>query len=80
MTEREIDNRGSKSIIQVSECIIVKEQRVDGSWQLASANCLRCILTGLEIKNKVKVPVKQINKVRFHTLVSNQTQELILNP
>ena len=50
MTEREIDNRGSKSIIQVSECIIVKEQRVDGSWQDIKSNrsCLRCTLTGFE--------------------------------
>ena len=50
MTEREIDNRGSKSIIQVSECIILKEQRVDGSWEDIKSNrsCLRCTLTGFE--------------------------------
>jgi hypothetical protein len=31
--EKKIGNRGSKSVI-VSKAVIVKEQRVDGSWDL----------------------------------------------
>ena len=62
MTEREIDYRGSKSIIAVCPIhtfvIIVKEQRVDGSWWEKFKNAtpiapkgfshLRCTLTGFE--------------------------------
>jgi len=60
MIEREMDNRGSKSIINrlkhaiLNKLIIVKEQRVDGSWFLfikAIPNVkrnLRCTLMGLK--------------------------------
>ena len=63
MTEREIDYRGSKSIIAVCPihtfAINVKEQRVDGSWWEKSKNIatpsapksfshLRCTLTSFE--------------------------------
>ena len=62
MTEREIDYRGSKSIIAVCPihtfAIIVKEQRVDGSWWEKFKNAtpiapkgffhLRCTLMGFE--------------------------------
>ena len=56
----------------------MKEQRVDGSWQLSNANCLRCILTCFERNNKVKIPSKQINKVRFYT--SAVKEGLTINP
>ena len=72
MTERVIDNRGSKSTIvrtlprNISVLIlsVVKEQRVDGSWQekyntlLLSRcfhSCLRYILMDLEINCQIKI-------------------------
>ena len=45
---RKMDNRGSKS--RISKNILVKEQRVDGSWllNLNAFNSLRCTLRGFE--------------------------------
>ena len=49
MVEKEIGNRGSKTITLVSDSVIVKEQRTDGSWQDVKSNhCLRFILIGFE--------------------------------
>lgn len=61
MSENEMDNRGSKSTILNS--IIVKEQRVDGSWSSCSnkkANLmdLRCTLRGFERNRGVKLGFK----------------------
>ena len=85
--EREMDNRGSKSSVNdanSSSISLVKEQRLDGSRHLLplqKMGCLRCGLMGLEINYKVKIPAKQINKVRSHsTLRVNQIQESIINP
>ena len=80
--EREMDNRGSKLCSDVSFTPgLIKEQRLDGSLQVSGVSCLRCSLTGLEINYKVKVPSKQINKVRFYsTMMVDQTQKLIINP
>ena len=72
--ERERDNRGSK----LTCLAVIKEQRVDGSWQVSGVSCLRCILTGFGRDYKVKIPFKQINKVRFST--SAVKEELIINP
>jgi len=46
MSENEMDNRGSKSTIN---SMVVKEQRVDGSWSI-KPQCmdLRCTLQGFE--------------------------------
>ena len=46
MIEREMDYRGSKSIIEGN--IFVKEQRVDGSWRGIYNPLLRCTLMGFE--------------------------------
>ena len=79
--EREMDNRGSKSSVIDANSLsirLVKEQRLDGSRHPDSyykkiQGCLRYSLTGLEINYKVKIPSKQINKVRFHsTLMVDQ--------
>ncbi len=43
MSENEMDNRGSKSVIFKN--IAVKEQRVDGSWCINRLMHLRCTLT-----------------------------------
>ena len=73
MTEREIDNRGSKSIMYfwlTTIITIVKEQRVNGSWRekyntsivLRCFSRLRCILMGFERNYQIRVLYKQINK------------------
>ena len=85
MIEREIGYRGSKSVrvlyipISHNKPGTVKEQRVDGSWQVGSASCLRCTLMGFERNYQVKAPSKQL---RFYsTLTANKTQiQLIINP
>lgn len=54
MSENKMDNRGSKSIILNS--IVVKEQRVDGSWSIKPQLMdLRCILKGFERNRGIKL-------------------------
>ena len=75
-----MDNRGSKSTILNS--IVIKEQRVDGSWSVKSnLTDLRCILKGFERNrginhnfsrqmcwsSRVKIPFKQF---RLYPVVS----------
>ena len=52
MSENEMDNRGSKSAILKN--IVVKEQRVDGSWFKPGLN-LRCTLQGFERNRGIKL-------------------------
>jgi len=68
MSENEMGYRGSKSeLLKYS----VKEQRVDGSWFIASkAISLRCTLMGSESCYPVKIPTKQLNKKSFSTLLN----------
>ena len=73
MIEREMGNRGSKSIsgYPTSQPGIVKEQRVDGSWSIKAKSrqmLLRCTLMGFERNYQVKIPSKQLNY--FSTLLS----------
>lgn len=84
MNENEMDNRGSKSAI--SNNIVVKEQRVDGSWFIKSRLInLRCILKGFE-RNRdklgfnhwnsyIKSPSKQYGLKKYSTYSST-----IVNP
>ena len=78
MNESKMDYRGSKSII--FESIIVKEQRVDGSWLLnkiaAPNRSLRCTLAGFERNYQIKILSKQLNNASF-SILSNQ---LKINP
>jgi hypothetical protein len=53
MIEREMGNRGSKSAI--SNDIVVKEQRVDGSKCGNTLPHLRCTLAGFERNYQVKI-------------------------
>jgi len=69
-------NRGSKSVTHLAKSVIVKEQRVDGSWHNM---CLRCILTGFERNYQPKIPSNQINKLRTYTLIAAH-KPLILQP
>ncbi len=71
MNENEMDNRGSKSVVvSTLENAIVKEQRVDGSWHVAGASCLRCTLTGSERNYQIKILSKQITGVIILLLFS----------
>jgi hypothetical protein len=60
MSENEMGNRGSKSILKTN---IVKEQRVDGSWCFKNNNVkhLRYTLMDGESRYQVKIPSKQLN-------------------
>lgn len=88
MSENEMDNRGSKSTILTS--MVVKEQRVDGSWSIKPHLMdLRCTLWGFErnggIKlgfnmqqgwnSYVKIPSKQFGLKNYSTFNST-----IVNP
>jgi hypothetical protein len=97
MIEREMGYRGSKSItgsiaICPLEPVIVKEQRVDGSWllnNLATLNrSLRCTLMGFEINYQIKILTKQLLNRAYSTLSALQpssrreqeANDQILNP
>ena len=59
MIEKELGNRGSKlkKVLFILNNTLLKEQRIDGSWQLLSGvdnNCLRFILMGYESNNPPK--------------------------
>jgi hypothetical protein len=86
--ESKMDNRGSKSIILKN--MVVKEQRVDGSWSIKRDLIdLRCILMGFE-RNRglnfgfnlrqgwssyLKIPSKQFDRRKFSTYNST-TKEI----
>ena len=62
--------------------VSVKEQRVDGSWDLlkstapSASKCksLRCTLTGFERNHQVKIPSKQLNNRLFYSTQVQQPQ------
>nr|QEN73933.1 hypothetical protein [Lentinula edodes]WGO76449.1 LAGLIDADG homing endonuclease [Lentinula edodes] len=72
MSENEMGNRGSKSILKTN---IVKEQRVDGSWGAFNfkniKEPLRCTLMGGESHYQIKIPSNQINKIINRNYTSN---------
>jgi hypothetical protein len=75
MSENEMGNRGSKSVLVSS---IVKEQRVDGSYYgSVSTPKLRCTLTGCESSYQIKIPSKQLKNKRTFSTVNFQPK---LNP
>lgn len=88
MSENEMDDRGSKSTKLNS--MVVKEQRVDGSWSIKpSLMDLRCTLRGSERNRNIKLdfnmkqgwnsyvkyPSKQFGLIKFSTYKST-----IVNP
>jgi len=94
MSENEMDNRVSKSIIVALACaaenIIVKEQRVDGSCIGASSlniksPMLRCTLKGFERSYLFRIPSNQINQKKLYSTVNTfevkpQEELYLLNP
>ena len=83
MSENEMGNRGSKSVIHTTKqsSIIVKEQRVNGSWCGKLIPHLRCTLLGFERSYQVKIPSNQIIQKQFHSTISNlDNSKLPLDP
>ena len=86
MSENEIGYRGSKSIARLcvadtapatgyphKNFVIVKEQRVDGSWH--NGVCLRYTLMDFERNYQVKIPSNQINKRSFSSIASAELSQ-----
>jgi hypothetical protein len=65
MNENEMGNRGSKSALVSST---VKEQRVDGNYFGYNPK-LRCTLMGFERYYQIKIPSKQLKKIKEHFLL-----------
>lgn len=79
MIEKEMGYRGSKSIPGLRwnrKPVIVKEQRVDGSWllnKIAVPNrSLRCTLMGFERNSQIKVLTKQLISRAYTTSVNEE--------
>ena len=75
MTERKIDNRGSKPVTFYKNNITVKEQRVDGN-RYKGYTPIRCTLMGFERNYQIKILSNQINKVRSYTSKTLVKREL----
>jgi hypothetical protein len=70
-SEKNVGNRGSKSVILKSINFIVKEQRVNGSYfikQTKTKMKLRCTLMGNERSYQVKIPSNQIIQRRIYSI------------
>jgi len=84
MIEREMEYRGSKSMTDYfsptsQRSVIVKEQRVDGSYigNRKLLPMLRCTLMGLERDYQVKIPSKQM--IQLKRYYSNNSDKHTLN-
>jgi len=83
MSESEMGNRGSKSVIHSTKqsSIIVKEQRVNGSWCGINLPHLRSTLLGFGRSYKVKIPSNQIIQRQLYSTASNlDNSKLPLDP
>jgi len=85
MSENEMDNRGSKSVLGINPTShkpsTVKEQRVDGSWCNENTLRLRCTLMGFERNYQIKIPSNQINtySTNNHSLDSDYSFKSTIN-
>ena len=83
MSKNEMGNRGSKSVIYLTKqsSIIVKEQRVNGSWRGIDLLRLRYTLLGFERSYQVKIPSNQIIQRQLYSTVSKlDNSKLPLDP
>ena len=83
MIEKEMDNRGSKSVTGLSlyKPQTVKEQRVYASWY--GLSYLRCTLLGFERNRWIKNPSNQIMPTRLYTNSHNtnpNTSSIVIFP
>jgi len=70
MIEKEMGNRGSKSVLGNT----VKEQRVYGSsiGTLLSSPMLRCTLMGFKSNYQVRIPSNQLNNLRSYSTANSR--------
>ena len=90
MIEKEIGYRGSKSDFMTNlkanlKLKSVKEQRVDGSWQVGGASCLRCTLMGFERNYRLRIPSNLMNRntIRYYSskpVQQCEKQNLMMDP
>ena len=67
MIEREMEYRGSKSVV-INSNSTVKEQRVDGH-SCVNLTQLRYALMGFERNYQIKIPSNQINTLRSYSSI-----------
>jgi LAGLIDADG endonuclease len=80
-SEKNVGNRGSKSVIFKSINFIVKEQRVNGSCFInKNLMKLRCTLMGNERSYQVKIPSNQIIQRRFFSIEPYLKLTLLIEP
>ena len=89
MSENEMDNRGSKSVVvSTLDNAIVKEKRVNGSWHGVVPSKVRCTLIGFSLNYRVKILTKgsqityKSHYGRSYTSIVRQDliPNLIMNP
>jgi len=84
MIEREMGNRGSKSVLLVNST--VKEQRVNGSRSGINLSFLRCTLKGFERNYQAGILSNHINTYRYFSSLAtqpdihNRPKNFYLNP
>jgi len=72
--------RGSKSVL-LNGNSTVKEQRVDGSWQLFNSKGLRFTLMGFERNYRIRIPSNKLDKkIRFYSTTRYIINQTNLNP
>ena len=85
-SEKNVGYRGSKSITSlnvpqaINKPVVVKEQRVYGSWRGVNLPRLRCTLTGFERNYQVKILSNQIRLPLLREFSSISSESLIQNP
>ena len=80
MIEREMEYRGSKSIVSLIGNVIVKEQRVDGH-RCVNLTHLRYALMGFERNYQVRIPSNHLITLRrSYTSLSTSNFSDNLNP
>ncbi len=76
MSENEMDNRGSKSIMYKP---IVKEQRIDGSLRVINLKRIRFTLMDFERKYQIRTPSNQINIYKCYYSATQQCASTLKN-
>lgn len=76
--EIKISDRGSNSV--TSKRVTVKEQRVDGRIGNLYRLPLRCTLKGFERNYPIKIPFKQLYKVKYFSTNTTDKTSLTLKP
>ena len=76
MSENEMDNRGSKSIVYEP---IVKEQGIDDSLRVINLKRIRYILKDFERNYQMRIPSNQINIYKYYSTGIQQCTSTLKN-